>query len=144
MPDFSTSSLSVLSRGECLRLLAIAPIGRIVFTQNALPAVRVVNFVLHGDDVVIRIAEGGKLLAAVRQAVVAFEADDVDVFAGSGWSVTVIGHAREVTEPEELAVLRGLLLTSWAPGPLEHLICVKIELVSGRRLDQSLREEKPA
>ncbi len=144
MQDFSTSSLGVLSRDECLRLLATAPIGRIVFTERALPAVRLVNFILRGDEIVIRTGEGCKLLSAVRHAVVAFEADEVDYRTRTGWSVTVIGHAREVTDAAELATLRGLLLTSWAPGPREHLICVKVELVSGRRLDNALPAEKLA
>ncbi len=134
MQDFCARSLDALARDECLSLLATAPIGRIVFTERALPAVRLVNFVLHGDQIVIRTGEGNKLMPAVRHAVVAFEADEVDYRAHTGWSVTVIGHARQVTEPAELAELRGLLPASWAPGPHEHLICVDVELVSGRRL----------
>ncbi len=144
MPDSSTSSLSVLSRDECLRLIATSPIGRIVFTERALPAIRLVNFILNGDEIVIRTGEGGKLLSAVQHTVVAFEVDDVDYPAGTGWSVTVIGHAREVTDRAELTRLRGLLLASWAPGPREHLICVKVELVSGRRLDYPQRAERLA
>jgi uncharacterized protein len=134
MQDFGVSSLDVLTRGECLTLLATAPIGRIVFTERALPAVRVVNFVLHGDEIVVRTGEGSKLLSAVRHAVIAFEADEVDYRSHTGWSVTVIGHAREVTDPAERARLRELLPASWAPGPREHLICIDVELVSGRRL----------
>ena len=38
----------------------------------------------------------------------------------------VIGHAREVTDPAELARLRGLLPASWAPGPREHLVCIQM------------------
>ena len=80
----------------------------------------------------------------MHHTVVAFEADEVDYLARTGWSVTVIGHAREVTDPAELARLRGLLLASWAPGPREHLVCVKVELVSGRRLDHPLQAERLA
>jgi uncharacterized protein len=138
MQDFAAQSLDVLARHECLTLLATTPIGRIVFTERALPAVRVVNFVLHGDQIVIRTGEGNKLLSAVGQAVVAFEADEVDHRARTGWSVTVIGHARHVTDPAELAALRELLPASWAPGVRDQLICVEVELVSGRRLTDGL------
>ena len=60
-----------------LRLLATSPIGRVIFTERALPAVRLVNFILNGDEIVIRTGEGSKLLAAVRHTVVAFEADEL-------------------------------------------------------------------
>jgi nitroimidazol reductase NimA-like FMN-containing flavoprotein (pyridoxamine 5'-phosphate oxidase superfamily) len=142
MQDFCVPSLDVLARDECLTLLATAPIGRIVFTERALPAVRLVNFVLNGDEIVIRTGEGSKLMPAVRHTVVAFEADDIDYRARTGWSVTVIGHARQVTEPAELAQLSGLLPASWAPGSREHLICVDVELVSGRRLAGALPAEE--
>ena len=35
-----------LGRAESLRLLATVPVGRLIFTINALPAVRLMNFVL--------------------------------------------------------------------------------------------------
>ncbi|WP_084965757.1 pyridoxamine 5'-phosphate oxidase family protein [Thermoactinospora rubra] len=57
------SGLRVLSRRECLELLASAPIGRIVFTDRALPAVQPVNFRLDGERVVIRTTTGSKLAA---------------------------------------------------------------------------------
>ncbi len=142
MQDFGAQSLDVLARDECLTLLATTPIGRIVFTERALPAVRLVNFVLHGDQIVIRTGEGNKLLSAVRHAVVAFEADEVDYRTRTGWSVTVIGHARQVNDPAEFARLRELLPGSWSPGLREHLICVGVELVSGRRLDNVLPAEE--
>lgn len=138
MQDFAAQSLDVLARDECLTLLTTTPIGRIVFTERALPAVRLVNFVLHGDQIVIRTGEGNKLLSAVGHAVVAFEADDVDYHARTGWSVTVIGHARQVTDAAELATLREMLPASWAPGARDHVICVEVELVSGRRLRDGL------
>ena len=44
------SALQRLSRDECLTLMASVPVGRIVYTRRALPAVELVNFALdHGD-----------------------------------------------------------------------------------------------
>ncbi|HUK70208.1 MAG TPA: pyridoxamine 5'-phosphate oxidase family protein [Streptosporangiaceae bacterium] len=144
MHEPSTPTLSVLTRGECLTLLATVPIGRVVFTENALPAVRPVNFILNGDEIVIRTGEGGKLLAALHHSVVAFEVDEVDQFARTGWSVTAIGHAREVVDPAELALLRKLPLATWAPLQYDHLVCITAELVSGRRLEHMLPAQKLA
>src|SRR5437660_880425 len=46
--DFNGGTVEHLSRDECLRLLGQVPVGRIVFTRQALPAVEVVNFAM--DD----------------------------------------------------------------------------------------------
>ena len=100
------SALQQLSRDECLMLMASVPVGRIIYTRRALPAVELVNFALDFGDIVIRTDRGGKLAAAARGAVVAFEADQLDLAGRSGWSVTAIGPSREVTDPAEIARLR--------------------------------------
>ncbi len=80
-----SAGLEILSREECLDLLSSSPIGRIVFTDRALPAVQPVNFCLFEGNVVIRTMAGSKLAAAARNAVVAFEVDDFDArCAGDG------------------------------------------------------------
>jgi hypothetical protein len=122
-----------LSREECLDLLASLPIGRLIYTRQALPAVQPVNFAVSDGEVIIRAGAGGKVAAAARGDVVAFEADALDISTRSGWSVTVIGRSRRASEPAEISRLRMLPLVSWAPGAQEHFICIGIEIVSGRR-----------
>ncbi|MET9068305.1 pyridoxamine 5'-phosphate oxidase family protein [Streptosporangium sandarakinum] len=129
-----SAGLHVLSRQECMRLLSTAPIGRIVFTDRALPAVQPVNFCLHHGDIVIRTNAGSKLAAATRHAVVAFEADDFDLRTRTGWSVTAVGRARAASDPDEITRLAALPLTPWAPGQRDHYIIVTAEQLSGRRL----------
>ena len=126
--------LEELSRAECLRLLATVPIGRISYTQQALPAVDLVNFTLHGGAVVIRTDADGKLAAATRRTVVAFQADNIDLLLRSGWSVTVVGRCEEVTDAGEIAQLDRLGLESWAPGTRNHFIRIVPGIVTGRRL----------
>jgi nitroimidazol reductase NimA-like FMN-containing flavoprotein (pyridoxamine 5'-phosphate oxidase superfamily) len=134
--QLDSSGLVVLSREECLHLLASAAIGRIVFTDRALPAVQPVNFCLDGESIVIRTAIGSKLAAATRQAVVAFEADEFDPELRTGWSVTTVGHARAVRDPAELARLAALPLQPWAAGSSDHYIVVGAEQISGRRITE--------
>ncbi|GAA3736688.1 nitroimidazol reductase NimA-like FMN-containing flavoprotein (pyridoxamine 5'-phosphate oxidase superfamily) [Spinactinospora alkalitolerans] len=129
-----TAGLEVLERQECLWLLAAAPIGRIVFTDRALPAVQPVNFALHGADIIVRTSSGSKLARATRDAVVAFEVDDYDVCARTGWSVMVVGTGRAVTDPDEVAELERLPLRPWAPGPRSHFIRVETDIITGRRI----------
>jgi uncharacterized protein len=108
--------LTMLSREQCLRLMATAPVGRIIYTRHAMPAVELVNFTIDAGDIVIRTAPGGKLLAAIRGAVVAFEADAYDAATRSGWSVTAIGHAREATSPAGTGTPRTTGPRPPAPG----------------------------
>jgi hypothetical protein len=128
------SALQRLSRDECLVLMASVPVGRIIYTRRALPAVELVNFALDHGDIVIRTDRSGKLAAATRGAVVAFEADQVDLAGQSGWSVTVIGPSSEVTDPGELARLETLGLRAWAPGERDHFIRISPVMLNGRRL----------
>ncbi|MEU6313117.1 pyridoxamine 5'-phosphate oxidase family protein [Streptomyces sp. NPDC047014] len=128
-----------LDRAECLRLLATVSLGRIVFTQHALPAVRPVNHLVHGGDIVVRISEGGALAslaapAEVPGVVVAYEADAIDPETHLGWSVVVTGYARPVTDPGEAARYADLL-HPWAGRPSSHVLRIHPDLVTGFRLE---------
>lgn len=132
--EVDRNGLQVLDRDECLELLATATIGRIGITSNALPVVLPVNFALIGDYIVIRTGRGTKLDAATRNAVVAFEVDDIDPADQSGWSVLVTGVARELTSQEEVAEVRTTRPARWAPGPDGRYIALSADIVSGRRI----------
>ena len=71
---------------------------------------------------------------AARGAVVAFEADQLDLDTQSGWSVTAIGPSSEVTAPDQLARLRTIGLRPWAPGARDHFIRISPVMLNGRRL----------
>ncbi|MFE7167785.1 pyridoxamine 5'-phosphate oxidase family protein [Streptomyces sp. NPDC057616] len=124
-----------LDRQECLRLLAKVPVGRIVHTRQALPAVLPVNFGLDDDGaVVLRTSAASELARAVDGVVVAFEADEVDAATQSGWSVVVTGAAGVVTDPVEHDRLLRTGPRSWVPSPQEVFVRIEPELVSGREL----------
>ena len=115
-------------------MLAGATIGRLGITIGALPVVLPVNFRLVGERVVFRTAVGTKLDGATRNAVVAFEVDDIEPFAHAGWSVIVTDVAHEVTDPAELAALARANIPRWAPARADHIVEVPTTMVSGRRL----------
>ena len=127
-------TLKQLTRDECLQLMASAPVGRIIYTRQALPAVELVNFALDNGDIIIRTDHSGKLAAAIREAVVAFEADSLDTDRHVGWSVTAIGQSQEVTDPDDISRLEHVGLRSWAPGNREHFIRIRPGILNGRRL----------
>jgi uncharacterized protein len=132
--DFDGATLEHLSREECLRLVGQVPVGRIVYTRQALPAVELVNFTVDDGDIVIRTDSGGKLAAATRGAVVAFEADSVDSGTHAGWSVTIVGYSRAVTDGEDVRRLEQVGLLPWAPGERDHFIRISPTIVNGRRI----------
>jgi uncharacterized protein len=114
--------------------MATARVGRISYTRHAMPAVEPVNFVLDEHCIVIRADPGGALAAATRQAVVAFQTDDLSPDALPGWSVTVVGMCQEVTDQVEIARLGALSLGSPAAGQRDHLVRITPGMVTGRRL----------
>ncbi len=52
------------------------PAGRLIFTVNALPAVRPMNFVLVDGLIVLRMAAQSTAARKINHAIVAFEADE--------------------------------------------------------------------
>jgi hypothetical protein len=77
---------------------------------------------------------GTKLDAATHNAVVAFEVDEIDPLAHTGWSVVVRGVARELTDPEEPADAGCPPIARWAPGGDHRVVAIQPEIVSGRRI----------
>ena len=132
--EIDRNGLEVPSRQECLRLLAAESLGRLAIHSGALPTIIPVNFALTDGGIVIRTSAGSKLDAAVTNSVVAFEVDSYDGVYHSGWSVVVVGVAREITDPDELDEVRRLHLPHWAPGPADHYVSISTELISGRLL----------
>lgn len=133
--DVDRNGLVMLEREECLRLLGRATLGRVGLTTGALPAVLPVNFWFDGDQILIRTSAGTKLQAATRDSVVAFEIDEIDPVAHTGWSVMVQGMARHVTDAGELERIRALPLARWAPGGTgENIVAIRPEIVTGRRI----------
>ncbi|MFI2645253.1 pyridoxamine 5'-phosphate oxidase family protein [Streptomyces sp. NPDC018610] len=124
-----------MDRRECLRLLAEVPVGRVVYTRQALPAVLPVNFALAPDSsVLVRTSAGSDLVRAVDGVVVAFEADRFDAGSRSGWSVVVTGRALVVTDPAEHEHLLRTGPHSWLPIQDDVFIRIEAAMVTGREL----------
>jgi nitroimidazol reductase NimA-like FMN-containing flavoprotein (pyridoxamine 5'-phosphate oxidase superfamily) len=127
------AALDVLDRPECLALLATATVGRIAYSVHGGARIEVVNFVVDGDEVVIRMAVGAKSIAIGRGSHLALEADRLDEATGTGWNVTIAGPVSWVDDVDEVARLEGML-RCWAPGHRPHFARLKPALVFGRRV----------
>lgn len=108
---------------------------RIIFTARALPAVRLASHLVDGNHVIVR-ADGSvpitSKLTAETGTVVAYEADAVDPADHLGWSVTVVGWAHQVTDPDVAAFRRAL--RHWADGGNDQVISIHAGIVTGFRL----------
>ncbi len=130
------ASMRPLGRDRCLELLASVPVGRVVFSMRALPAIRPVNHLVDGNTVVIRSNLGGALASATTQGggvVVAYEADTFDLDGHTGWTVVVTGAARLVIDAERQARYERLL-QPWVDEPMNCVIGIDCDLVTGYEL----------
>ena len=121
---------------ECLELLRGESIGRLAVVDGFHPFVAPVNYVMAGDHVVFRSGEGSKL-EILRRRPVGFEVDRFDPISRTGWSVYVLGVAREVDAEFAADLLRrlpGPLPESWAGGERRRLVQLVPQRISGRRV----------
>lgn len=127
------TELETLDLRQCLALLRGQTVGRLVFCENALPAIRPVNFSLHEGEIVLRLGRS-PWVRQLDRAVVAFEVDQIDTDTHAGWSVVALGKARLVTDIDELVALFDPHHRPWAPGTRDQVLCVDMERVTGRRI----------
>ena len=128
--------IEVLEETECLALMRTASVGRVAYTEDALPAVQPVCFVLGDGEVFIPTQPGSRVAAASRGADVGFEVDEEDVDGHTGWSVTVVGPSRLIADPVEVGRLDERGVRPWAPGGAHCYIGVAVRLVRGRRISR--------
>lgn len=126
--------LDVLDEAECRRLLATGCIGRVAFTEGAMPTIQPASFAVSGNDVLIPTGLGSKMAAGSRGAVLAFEVDDYDLPERTGWNVTVIGPSRLISDASEVTALNALGVLPWAPVATHCYIALHMAVVRGRRI----------
>jgi uncharacterized protein len=125
--------LQVLDDPACRALLSATRLGRLGFTQDALPAIQPVAYVLEDDRVIISARSDSRFVAGTRGAVVAFEIDSYDPDDRTGWSVTVLGPSRLVTDPAEQAACDALAWPLRPSAPDRCYVAVRIGLLHGWR-----------
>jgi nitroimidazol reductase NimA-like FMN-containing flavoprotein (pyridoxamine 5'-phosphate oxidase superfamily) len=129
----SFGTIETLDPRRCVALLGTVGVGRVVFTNRAMPAVRPVCFAVRDDAVWFRMAAGDMMLACVLDTVVAFAADNVTGDLDAGWFVTVVGRASEVRDKRLVREIAPLLPAVGHPQD-ERYVRVLVESVSGSRI----------
>lgn len=128
-------ALVTITEREALELAASMTVGRLAHVHADQLFVTPVNFLLHDRDAWLRTAEGTGLLAAARDnASAALEVDDLVNWSQSGWSVLIRGQLSEVTDIADIRRVLGEL-HPWAGGERQHVLRLRGEQVTGRRIE---------
>ncbi|MER5204727.1 pyridoxamine 5'-phosphate oxidase family protein [Streptomyces sp. NPDC002825] len=123
--------MAEVSGAEALWLLEGASHGRLVHMQRDQALVRPAVHVLEYGRLIVRTPVQAEVVGGRR--VLTYQADEIRLPAGTGWSVTVSGPAEPVDDPVEAAhYLRTL--PGWAYGPHDTLLRITPQTVTGYRL----------
>ncbi len=134
--DQVPGALEEIEEGECWRLLASQPVGRVAVIVGHYPVVFPVNHAVDRRGIVFRTGAGTKLWA-IHRTNVTFEVDEFDLVNQTGWSVMVKGSARELDlehNPDLGASVQSAAAGPWAPGKRESIVRIVPDAVSGRRI----------
>ena len=119
-----------LDAEECLVLLSGSRVGRLAFTDRALPAVVPLPYTVHDGHILVAAHRESAIATAVRRSVVAFQVDACREGGHTEWSVTVVGPARVAASPA----------ATGDPAPDDRLapadrclIMVRMEMIHGWR-----------
>jgi len=135
MTTTSNSHFRPLTRSECEDQLAAHRAGRVAWQTGDGPMVLPVSYQLFGGRISFRTSPYGALAALTNPTMVAFEIDDIDMDAGTGWSVLVRGRAQAVTSDHTLATLWKLDgVVPWATGTRNLFITIDPHSISGRQV----------
>lgn len=135
--------LEELDEAECLRLIASGGIGRIGYSGRYGPTVMPVNYQLYEGTIVFRTTPDSTTDEDLRTGIanaeykVAFEIDDFDTAARTGWSVLIQGSAHHVESEAERASVAGAGVDPWPGGDRELFLRINPTRVTGRRVSQT-------
>jgi len=134
--DDARRTLEVLTREECWGYLRRARLGRLVFTEAALPAVVLVPFAVVGEELVVATTSGSRTAVTALRQVVAVQVDDADALTRTGWSVTAVGSSHRMGDTHLAATLRAGGLVPWAPTAWATYTAISVRLLKGSRLSR--------
>jgi uncharacterized protein len=102
---------TALSAEDCLGLLRTRSIGRIAYTDRAMPAIGLVRYSVVNGAVLLR--SDHSLPIGLQGAVIAFQADDLDGASAQEWSVTCVGKLAAVPGLDDVLILEPTLVQGW-------------------------------
>jgi nitroimidazol reductase NimA-like FMN-containing flavoprotein (pyridoxamine 5'-phosphate oxidase superfamily) len=119
-----------------LELLARAEFGRVAFLADGIPTIRPLNHIVLDGRIIVYTRHTSALAQAVRHEVdlqVTYQADEIEPRTRLGWSVLATGTAADISR-EPHAEQLGLQVQSWMKHPLDMVIAIEPQAVTGLRL----------
>lgn len=123
-------AVTALTDDECWERLRRHELGRLVTHVGDVLDIFPVNYVVDGDGILFRTAEGSKLFELTVNDQVLFEVDDYD--EEDAWSVVVRGRAHRLDTAVEVERADGLGLRPWIPTLKYRYVRIAAESLSGR------------
>ncbi|MCU1443730.1 MAG: Pyridoxamine 5-phosphate oxidase [Cryobacterium sp.] len=123
--------VELISEDDCWELLLSSSLGRLALSVGGEPEIYPVNFVASDRRLVLRTAEGTKILALTVNPRVAFETDGVG--RDEAWSVVVKGTARILEKQSEIYAAEQLPLRPLIPTLKYVFVEIAPREVTGRR-----------
>lgn len=119
-----------LSADACWEKLRSHELGRIVTQAGGILDIFPINYVVDGESVVFRTAEGDKLVELTISDEVLFEVDNYD--SEDAWSVIIRGSAKQLETEAEVAAAEELDLRPFAPTVKRDFVKITPSQVTGR------------
>jgi uncharacterized protein len=125
--------LQVLDVGDCYARLRSQDVARVGITDAEGVVIIPVNYVVDGDDIVMRTSPYGLLGLGTPQNA-ALEIDHIDRENEGGWSVLVRGPLSVVDPDEAMDIVRRTHLAAWPSGMRTLTVRLHPTTVTGRSL----------
>lgn len=137
-PPAGVAEVHELDLEECHALLRYGGVARVIFVADRGPVALPVNFRMLGEDIVFRTGDGSIRQAVSAGAALGFEIDRLDDALGEGWSVLATGHGELVEDQAALEDIAALDIRSWAGADRPRVVRLRIDELTGRRIERRL------
>lgn len=138
--DENSETVRHLDSAESWERMRRHELGRLVTHAGNVLDIFPVNYIVDGESVVFRTAEGSKLVELTVNDEVLFEVDDyTDTDA---WSVVVRGTAERIESLAEQEAVEKLGLAPWIPTLKYNFVRVTATSLSGRAFRRSGEPER--
>lgn len=130
----------ILDEAESWELLTASELGRLAVSVGNQPEIFPVNYLAHDGVVLLRTAQGSKLVSLTINRQVALETDgytDTDA-----WSVIVKGTAKALQQQSDIEAAKKLPLQSWIPTIKYVFVEITPEEITGRRFARGPEPER--
>lgn len=122
---------------ECWALATTQSTGRLAFIHDGLLDIFPVNFFVMAERIYFRTSPDGTI-ATTPLVQAAFQLDQANKEARSGWTIIFNGPVTPVEDPSLLTTLWGKPADEpWAPGQRDAFFTLSPTLVRGRRIGTS-------